>query len=413
MRLPNPVLAFSAITLSVLGFASNASAFSGFWSSEDIKVRFSTFNTSLNRSAEGELISDLSTPDNTQAKIIAEIIQRVRPDVLLLNEFDYDAEGQGAKLFQENYLGVSQNGLDPIEYPYVYSAPSNTGIPTGLDLDNNGEIGGGGDAFGFGNYPGQFGMLVYSKYPINLKKVRTFQNFLWRDMPGALLPDNLETPEPADFYSSEELAVFRLSSKSHWDLPIRIGRRTVHFLVSHPTPPVFDGEEDRNGRRNHDEIRFWADYVSNWSSSRYIYDDQGKRGGLGPFRAFVIAGDLNADPNDGDSFPGTTDLLLKNDHIQGAYAPASIGAGEQAFAQGAENDSHLSNPAFDTADFGEAPFGPGNLRVDYVLPSEWGLKIVDGGVFWPRSTDETFSLVGLFPFPSSDHRAVYLDVEVR
>ena len=104
-------------------------------------------------------------------------------------------------------------------------------------------------------------MAVYSTYPINLDAVRTFQTFLWTDMPGALLPDDQATPAPADFYSTAELGVFRLSSKSHWDLPISIGGKTVHFLVSHPTPPVFDGPEDRNGRRNFDEIRFWADYI--------------------------------------------------------------------------------------------------------------------------------------------------------
>jgi phenylpropionate dioxygenase-like ring-hydroxylating dioxygenase large terminal subunit len=82
------------------------------------------------------------------------------------------------------------------------------------------------------------------------------QYFRWKDMPDALLPDDPATPAPADWYSSDELNVFRLSSKSHWDLPIRIGKETVHFLVSHPTPPVFDGPEDRNGTRNHDEIRF-------------------------------------------------------------------------------------------------------------------------------------------------------------
>ena len=60
----------------------------------------------------------------------------------------------------------------------------------------------------------------------------------------------------------EELEVVRLSSKSHWDVPVKVGGHTVHVLASHPTPPTFDGEEDRNGRRNHDEIRFWADYVS-------------------------------------------------------------------------------------------------------------------------------------------------------
>ena len=105
-------------------------------------------------------------------------------------------------------------------------------------------------------------MVLLSKYPIVEENVRTFQNFLWQDMPSALLPDDSTTPEPNDFYSEEELEILRLSSKSHWDIPIEIDGEVVHVLASHPTPPVFDGEEDRNGRRNHDEIRFWADYIT-------------------------------------------------------------------------------------------------------------------------------------------------------
>ncbi len=130
-------------------------------------VRFSTFNASLNRSAAGQLITDLSTPANQQARNAAETIQRVRPDVLLINEFDYDAAGTALELFQDNYLSVSQNGAAPIVYPYRFAAESNTGIPSGFDLNNNGVIGGGDDAFGFGAYPGQFGMAVYSRYPID------------------------------------------------------------------------------------------------------------------------------------------------------------------------------------------------------------------------------------------------------
>ena len=152
------------------------------------------------------------------------MIQRVRPDVLLINEFDYAPPAVG--LFRQNFLQVSQNGAQPIYYPYAYIAPSNTGVPSGHDLNNDGMIGGPNDAFGFGFFPGQFGMVVYSKYPINLGAVRTFQHFLWKDMPGALLPDDPSTPEPADWYSPEELGVFRLSSKSHWDVPIQVGRKT-------------------------------------------------------------------------------------------------------------------------------------------------------------------------------------------
>src|SRR5262245_56956807 len=129
-------------------------------------------------------------------------------------------------------------------------------------------------------------------------------------MLGALLPDDPNSEEPADRHLPEELDVFRLSSKSHWDVPILLGDQTVHFLVSHPTPPVFDGPEDRNGTRNYDEIRFWADHIVP-SRSGYIYDDEGHSGGMPPGAMFVIAGDQNSDPLDGDSIPGTIQQLIK------------------------------------------------------------------------------------------------------
>jgi hypothetical protein len=373
-------------------------------------ARFATFNASLNRATEGELVADLSTPDDVQAQAVAEVIQRVRPDVLLINEFDFDAEGLAARLFQHNYLSVGRNGAKPISYPYRFVAPSNTGIPSGFDLDNNGSVGGPNDAFGFGAYPGQFGMAVYSRYPILRHRIRTFQGFLWKDMPGALLPDDPATPAPADWYSPEELAASRLSSKSHWDLPVLIGGKVIHTLVSHPTPPVFDGPEDRNGTRNHDEIRFWSDYVLS-SRSRYIYDDQGKQGGLKPGARFVIMGDQNSDPFDGDSVPGAVQQLLDNPRVNTSLTPASPGGPEQAVLQGGANLTHRSDPAFDTADFVDVP-GPGNLRADYVLPSR-NLRMLGGAVFWPLSTDPLFRLVGTFPFPTSDHRLVWVDVSVR
>lgn len=371
-------------------------------------VRFATFNASLNRNSAGALMADLSTPGNAQAQTIAEIIQRARPEVILINEFDYVDQGLAVGLFQQNYLSVSQNGADPIQYPYAFVAPSNTGIPSGFDLNNNGVVGGPDDAFGFGFFPGQFGMAVYSMYPIDLANVRTFQTFLWKDMPGALLPDNPATPEPADWYSAEELEVFRLSSKSHWDIPILVDGTPIHFLVSHPTPPVFDGPEDRNGLRNHDEIRFWADYISPGQGG-YFYDDQGRSGGLKPGQLFVIAGDQNADPFDGDSVAFAIQQLLGHPRINTTQTPSSEGAVEQSALQGGANTTHIGNPAYDTADFADGT--PGNLRADYVLPNK-ALRIEASGVFWPISSDPLFRLVGTFPFPSSDHRLVWIDVRV-
>lgn len=374
---------------------------------EDV-VRFATYNASLNRNSAGQLIADLSTPDDAQARAVAEVIQLLDPDVLLINEFDYDEGHVALDLFQTNYLSVSQNGADPVEYPYAYTAPSNTGVPSGFDLDNNGSVGGGNDALGFGLFPGQFGMAVYSKYPIDTRDIRTFQHFRWADMPGARLPDDPATSQPADWYSADELAVVPLSSKSHWDVPIEIDDETVHFLVSHPTPPVFDGPEDRNGTRNADEIRFWADYVSKGRAARYIYDDEGRRGGLRG-GSFVIAGDQNSDPLDGDSIPGAIQQLLDHRRIDATFIPASDGAVEQAALQGGANLAHRSDPRYDTADFADG--APGNLRADYVLPSR-NLDVADGGVFWPLSTDPLFRLIGVFPFPTSDHKPVWIDLEV-
>ncbi|MFC6016355.1 endonuclease/exonuclease/phosphatase family protein [Plantactinospora solaniradicis] len=380
-----------------------------------VGVRFATFNASLNRGTAGALRADLSTGGNAQARTIAEIVQRTRPDVLLINEFDFDP--QAARLFQDNYLSVGQNGANPVGYPYRFIAPSNTGIASGLDLNNDGTVvtepgapGYGDDALGFGAFPGQYGMVVYSRYPIDNGRVRTFQNFRWRDMPGALLPDDPATAAPGDFYSRQELAVVRLSSKSHWDLPVRVGGRTVHFLVSHPTPPVFDAAEDRNGRRNFDEIRFWADYVRP-GSGRYIYDDEGHRGGLRPGSEFVIAGDQNSDPFDGDSIAGAAQQLLDHRWINARFTPSSGGAAEASALQGGANTTHRTDPAQDTADFADVP-GPGNLRADYVLPSR-GLDVRGGGVFWPVAGDPLSRLTGTFPFPSSDHRLVWLDLRVR
>lgn len=252
-------------------------------------------------------------------------------------------------------------------------------------------------------------MAVLSKHPILEEDVRTFQHFLWKDMPGALLPDDPNTAEPADFYSPEELDVFRLSSKSHWDVPVDVDGRTVHVLASHPTPPVFDSVEDRNGTRNHDEIRFWADYVTPGTASRYISDDAGVTGGLKPGSSFVILGDQNSDPLDGDSIPGAIQQLTEHPRVADPL-PTSAGAVEAAQLQGGANLTHESDPAYDTADFADST--PGNLRADYVLPSR-DLRALDAGVFWPVRSDPLSALTGVFPFPSSDHRLVWADLRVH
>lgn len=412
-------------------------------------VRVATYNLSLNRNAPGQLAGDLANVDvagvlgapttlpqrRQQAATVAEIIKIANPDILLLNEFDYGTNARAdLDNFADSFVGTRRSAIanrdgnapapasdaDPVAYQYRFIAPTNTGIASGFDLNNNGVAvttplapGYGDDAYGFGEYEGRFGVAFLSKYEILTDQIRTFQTFRWADMPGNRIPGG--------FYSDEELAVFRLSSKNHWDIPVLIDGEIVHILASHPTPPVFDGPEDRNGTRNADEIRFWDDYISGLGD--YIYDDVGIFGGLAAGARFVIMGDQNSDPNDGDSIKPAIQSLLANPRVDQSAAclPTSAG-GVEAANQGGNNAGHTGPDDQDTADFNDfGPFGPGNLRVDHVLPSRRGLTCTGAGVFWPTAADPLSALVGTFGFypsslgngfPASDHKLVYADIEV-
>jgi 3-phytase len=375
-------------------------------------IRFATFNASLNRDSAGMLVEDLSSSLNPQARNDAEVIQRVRPDVLLINEFDFDATGRAAELFQRNFLAMGQNGAQSIVYPHRFSAEVNTGMPSGFDLDLDGKLvntpgspGYGNDAIGFGQFPGQYGMVIYSMFPIDRGAVRQFHRLLWKDMPGALLPTK---PDGSPWYSAQALRVLRLSSKNHWDVPLRVGETVVHVLVSHPTPPAFDGPERRNARRNHDEIRLWADYLSGGPKAEYLRSALPPGSAIDPPASFVLMGDMNADPVDGGGIPGAIRQLLDHPKINASNPPRSVGGAEAARLQAGANLSHRGDPAFDTADFNDDV--PGNLRVDYVLPSK-DLTVQGAGIFWPAASDPLARLVRMDPLATSDHRLVYLDVQ--
>lgn len=360
------------------------------------KVRFATFNIAMGLQTEGELHQRLQSGQDEALKKVAAVIQRVRPDVLLLNEFDW-YELDSAVLFINNYLATPQLGNEAISYAHALNGAVNTGWDSGLDLNGNGVPGEPEDAWGYGKFSGQYGMMVLSRFPMQLQ--RSFRLFKWADMPDARVPLN---PDGSSYYPEAIWKELRLSSKNHWDIEITIEDQAVHFLASHPTPPVFDGPEDRNGARNHDEIRLWADYVDPQRSA-YIYDDTGIEGGLPGNSKFVIAGDLNADPYDGDSSAKAIAQLLENPKLDASCVPLSEGAEEASRVQGGKNLEHRGNPASDTGDFNDKYTG--NMRIDYVLPSAT-LNVTGCGVYWPASDQPGHDLTDV-----SDHHLVWLDVE--
>ncbi|TDK25963.1 endonuclease/exonuclease/phosphatase family protein [Luteimonas aestuarii] len=366
-------------------------------------LRVATYNVSLYDEQAGGLLARLQA-DDADAHRIAAVLQRVRPDIVLLNEFDYVADGSAADLFQRHYLERPQpGGADALHYPYRYLAPVNTGVPSGLDLDASGSVGGegrdrGNDAWGYGLHPGQYGMLLLSKYPIDAERARTFQHLKWSDLPDARRPMDPASGRP--FHPDAIWSQLRLSSKSHWDVPVHTPLGTVHVLASHPTPPAFDGPEQRNVHRNHDEIRLWLEYLST-DDRPWLCDDAGACGGLAPDARFVLLGDLNNDPVDGSGDHSVIGELLEHPRVLRHATPRSEGAVDAALATGAANLEHRGAHAHDTGDFSARV---GNLRVDYALPSV-GFSLQGNGVFWPRTGEPGAELVD-----ATDHRLVWVDL---
>lgn len=377
---------------------------------EKTKLRVATFNVSMearnyqvvdidaqgkkqSKAPQGNELQTALTSQHPQIKNIAQIIQKVQPDIILLNEFDHNNQShENLRYFIQHYLNKSQQGEQPIDYPYFYQGPVNTGVKSGVDLNNNGTADETpNDTFGFGFFPGHYGMALLSKYPINFEQVRSFQLFKWRDMPNALKPMLPESNQ--SYYSDTAWQVLRLSSKSHWDIPITVQGKTLHILTSHPTPPVFDGPEDRNGRRNHDEIRFWLDYISD-NQGDYIYDDNGNKGGLATKQPFIILGDLNASAVEGDAINTGIAQLISHPNINDPL-PKSLGG-----SQHTNNNQHAKHH---TAYW--------RMRADYVLPSSFGFSVKDSGVFWPTTENKDFALIQ-DRSASSDHRLVWVDVEL-
>ena len=369
---------------AVLGLLAGAAA-----SAETLRI--ATYNTDLSADGPGVLLHDLGRdPDETLTAVIA-VIQATRPDVLLLTQFDHDAKGRALTAFRD----LLRSGPRGIDYGHVFAPPVNAGVPSGADFDGDTMLMGPDDALGYGKFPGDGGMAVLSRLPIDRDAARTFNNLHWRDLPDALLPVH---PDGAPWPDVATQAAMRLSSRAHWDVPVILpdGGR-LHLLATNPTPPLFDGPEARNQRRNHDEIAFWSRYLDGTA----FPDDQG-RTATAPDAPLVVLGDLNADPNDGAGLRDGIAGLLSHPRLRDAR-PGSAGGAEASQSQGGANAEHSGDPALDTADWRDD--GPGNLRVDYVLPSA-GLDVTASGVFWPLPGEPLSAEVAV----GSAHRLVWIDI---
>ncbi|MEM6372815.1 MAG: endonuclease/exonuclease/phosphatase family protein [Pseudomonadota bacterium] len=314
-----------------------------------------TYNTELQRDGPGLFLRDLARGEDDQIAAVLDVIATADADVLALQSIDYDLTGEALTLLAER-----------AGYPHAFALRPNTGMPTGLDMDGDGRLGGPRDAQGYGRFSGQGGIAVLSRFEIDAENVQDLSGLLWRSVPGALLPEVNGTPFP----SEDALAAQRLSTTAHWIVPILGPDGPFDLMTFHASPPVFDGPEDRNGKRNHDEIMLW----------HHVMD-----GTIGtpPQGHFVIAGDANLDPVDGSGIKAAIQSLLTAPWVQDVAPTGHSGT--------------------DTADWDDPV--PGDLRVDYVLPStHW--KVIDSGVIWPAPDQPLAETVST----ASRHHLVWVDL---
>ncbi|WP_153914370.1 endonuclease/exonuclease/phosphatase family protein [Shewanella sp. TC10] len=476
MKVLQTATAFAVSALLLMGCNSNNDDFSQHTQPDANKspevindIRIGAYNLSFDRNNFTDLIAEMSLTVAQQDALIkkwfdkslidkektlaekviqirnvAAIIQTKRPAVLLMSEFNNDGIAENAQAlqgFQLNYLSVPQNTLgstsetvktlEPIEFGYVENFATNTGLLSGYDLNHDGKIALPADAWGFGVYHGQYAFSLVSQFPIDTDKIRTFQHFKWKDMPGETNPvisncQDKKYPIPAgkacgdNWYSDAAWAEKPMSSKNHVDAPIIVptanGDKVIHLLMSHPTPPVFDTVTENNKLLNRAEIKFWHDYISGTGS--YIYDDEGKKGGINNQASFVILGDLNADPLSGDGYLDTIKDLMNNhrvnqDATHGNKAPRSLG-GPECFSNNEcrKDNRDLNYSAYITSTSG--------LRLDHIIPSS-DLNVTGSGVFWPTTSEQGHLMMkdprvgkwgGGSKSVSSDHRLVWIDVKL-
>lgn len=346
-------------------------------SADNLRIGF--WNADLTRRGPGLLLRDVLA-DDPQVQAVTAVVSEIGADILVLASVDWDHDLVALRALERAFAAAGA------PYPHLFAPRPNRGMATGLDLDGDGRTGGPGDAQGWGRFAGAEGMALLSRLPIEKGAAADLSGLLWRDLPGALLGPGV-LPPGGD-------AVQRLSTTGHWIVPVRLSSgNALTLMFWHATPPVFDGPEDRNGRRNHDEAALWLALL------------EGRLTGVPPpDPPFVLMGDANLDPLDGQGRGDALAALLAHPALQDVR-PSSDGAVAAAFAQGGVNRGHRGPPDQDTADWDDGPGDPGNLRVDYILPSA-GLRVIGAGVHWPAPGTPSGDIAAR----AARHRLVWVDL---
>jgi hypothetical protein len=289
-------------------------------------LRIATWAGDFSRDGPGLMLQEFRR--NPEDAALSPILE-AHPDILLLTDFDYDAGAATLSAFRDL---LTARGLD---YPHLFAARPNTGMPTDRDLDGDGRLGGPRDAQGYGPFAGYGGQAMLSRYPLSL--IENHSAMLWKDT----FDSRIASDDPGH-------TIQRLASTAFWRVEADTPNGPLTLLTLAATPPVFDGPEDRNGRRNHDEVLFWHHRL-----------DQ-----MPPDKPLILIGNFNLDPDRGDGLRSAVQTLLTHTRLQ--------------------------DPLPGTATVDWQSTGP--MRVSYVLPDA-ALTVTGAGTTGPHENGGPHALV--------------------
>lgn len=359
------------------------------------KVRIAQFN--LREMSTAKLLDGA----DEQAGAAAQVIAKFAPEIISINELQFDIEGipslgsPGAPSSTQpgTFDGGAQNAkrlaervaaLNPAAaFSFTVLTVGNSGFKwAGPTLGNPSFV-----LRGWGDWPGRFNSAILTKFPIAYDKIRVINEFAWD-----ALPDNSIDKMKTEIGTSVP-AGFPLFEKGILVVPVEIAPgQLLHMVMHHPVAPAF---EAINPYRHFDELHGLKLFLD------------GTLPGVEPLPVgarFVVIGDLNADPEDGDSLDGGIEPILGHPALN-VFFPAGSGTK----GTNGKYNTYLSGCGKDDGTTVDDPTTKFQMQLDYILPSKTFGAAQVGEIFFPDFQSQKADF--LLACQASDHRFLYVDVE--
>ncbi|MCB0417010.1 MAG: endonuclease/exonuclease/phosphatase family protein [Bdellovibrionaceae bacterium] len=286
------------------------------------------------------------------------IIKELKPQLLSLNEMQYDSAGVPDKTYTTNGENAALVAKLLGEKYNVSFNPANTGKNAHTKTDGTYSTNPNDpnwmklvDHVNFGIFPFQYSTAALTKFPIVSEKV--IADIRW----DAFVPD-LDLEPYRDAAGNKFPIEMELFDKNFTDIILKSGKRKFHVILLH-TVPAFNFGNDRglNIVRNADQIRFLEWYLTGKSAKQ----EAAEIGGIRPLAKgtpFIALGDWNTDIKDKNN-PGSEVLRRLGETFSYWHAPS---------------------PTYEGG-FGPEPF---TVQFDYILHSDH-FEVRNGGVHFPDS----------------------------